>query len=203
MEDSDVDVRETVLSLHLGALYSCPAELQTKKSNLSTRGGTSAFSARCFLPAAGELQRRGANGGSSEVNPADSSLSAAKDASDNAYGPVREVFCRVVPRPPVSAADRTAALNTAGRHDDGSLGTLSEALGLIYGGVHVINSQQPSITVAAGPEAREEGGAVRPPSSSTPQLVPCNRLHAGLSPLYAPVVESTDGTFLVRRVFVN
>lgn len=200
MEDSDVDVRKNVLAFHVGALYSCPAELPLPQSANSTCGGTSAFSARCFLP--GELTR-GANRGS-EVNRADSSLPSAEGASGNASGPIKEVFCRVLPQPPVSRADKPAALDTAERHDHGSLNTLSGALGLMYGGVYVVYSPQPSTIGHSGLGAPEEGGtaeekAARPPSS-TPHLVACNRLHAGIIPLYAPVVESTDGTFLVRRL---
>lgn len=193
MEDSDVDVRKNILAFHVGALYSCPAELPLPQSGNSTM--FPAFSARCFLP--GELTR-GANRGS-EVNRADSSLPSAEGASGNASGPIKEVFCRVLSR-----ADRTAALDTAERHDHGSLNTLSGALGLMYGGVYVVYSPQPSTIGHSGLGAPEEGGAAeekaaRPPSSP-PHLVACNRLHAGIIPLYAPVVESTDGTFLVRRL---
>lgn len=207
MEESDVDVRVSMLALHLGALYSCPAELPLTESKSSNTCGATPSSALCLLPE--ELQRSSSRG--SQVDPTDGSLSSAEDTPDSASGPVREVFCRVLPHSPAGppAADATAGLKTANRNDDdGYQDTLSEALGLMYGGVHVAHSPQPSTIGAAGPGAREEGGTAEekaarpPPSSSTPHLhlVPCTRLHAGLVQLYAPVVESADGTFLVRRL---
>lgn len=203
MEESDADMCKIMLELHLGALHSSyPADLSLTQSSKGSGCGAISFSARCFVPE--DLQRRGIRG--SEVDRAGSSLSAAGSSSGDASGPVREVFCRVLPQPPVLPAADTimVALKTAKLHDgDGSVGTLPEALGLMYGGVHVVYSGQPSTIGAAGPGARrEEGGtaeekATRAPSS-TPRLVPCTRLHAGLIPLYAPIVESTDGIFLVR-----
>lgn len=201
MMESDADVCERLLALHLGALYSCPAELTLahSKSTNNTQGSTcgpTSFSARCFLPE--ELQRGASRG--CEVNPADSTLLAAEDAPENASGPVREVFCTVLPQLE-SPADAMAGFKTG--RDDGSMG-LSEALGLMYGGVHVVYSPRPSTIGAAGAGSREEGGAMEEkaarPWSATPHLVPCSRFHAGLIPLYAPVVESADGTFLVRSL---
>lgn len=199
-------MRGRALSVHLGALYSRPAELSSTQSS-STCGVTS-FSARVLHSASRVLQRSASSSrGSEVVDPVDSSLPAAEEgASHKASGPVREVFCRVLPQPPVSPASRTAAplKTSAQRPGEGSADTLSEALGLMYGGVHVVYSPQPPTVGVAGLGAPEEGGtgerkAARPPSS-TPHLVPCPRLHAGLIPLYAPVVESADGTFLVRRL---
>lgn len=199
MEESNADERKRVLSLHLGALYSsCPAELPLPESTC----GVTSWSTRCFLLQ--ELQRRATT--VSGVDPAAGSLPVPECSSGSACGPVREVFCRVLPRPPVSPASRTALpLDTANRRENtGSVDTLSEALGLMYGGVHVAFSPRPSAIGAAGPGPPEEGGAAeekaaRPPSSSTLHLVPCNRLHAGLIPLYAPAVEAADGIFLVRH----
>lgn len=209
MEESDVDERESVLALHLGALYSsCPAKPPLPHNSRSTEGsdstcGVTLLSARCFLP---EDRQRSANSGSG-VDPAAGPLSADEGSSGSAAsGPVREVFCLALPHQPKSPANRTAASKTTQQHDDGggSADKLSEALGLMYGGVRAIYSPRPSTVGAAGPEASEKGGAAeekaaRPPSS-TPRLVVCNRLHAGLIPLYAPVVDSADGTFLVRRL---
>lgn len=225
MEESDGGLRASVLALHLGALYSCPTELPLSE-RVGCSGGTSH---RCLVPdrSAAELHSSSSSRGSNNQqecrlgngDPADGSISSASAAQAAFSWPIREVFCRALPvsvSPPADTAAATAALQTATKRNDDDDSCivdvlLPEALGLMYRGLHAIRSPQRSTccVVAAGTtaEALDDDNAAQPaPSSSSstvpppPRLVASMPLHAGLIPLHTPLVESDDGTFLVRRL---
>lgn len=140
---------------------------------------------------------------------------------------IAEVFCRVLPlrtlpgRTPSSTASgrklgpAPASPSDATGADERNANTdaLLEALGTMYKGLQVVGS--PQAAVAAGPgtttrkEAEESVGTAEAIPSDAAQplglarpLVTCARLHAGLVPLYTPVVESGDDVFLVRFALI-
>ena len=173
-----------------------------------------------------------ANGDPPSDEPASTSTAAAAPASATTTATaaaetdgvsIAEVFCRVLPLRtlPASTPSSTASGRKLGpapvspRHatgaDDrnGNTDALLEALGTMYKGYC------PQAAIAAGPgtttrkEAEESVGdaatfpsdAAQPPELARP-LVTCARLHAGLVPLYTPLVESGDDVFLVRIAVV-
>lgn len=215
-----VGVRESVFALHLGALYSFSIEspLETVGSN-NNSGGETSHSARCLLPnrapAAVQLCSNTNDSSRDKQQPRRSSgnstgrsLSAAAGGpSAQGSGQIREVFCRSLPllRTPTASPAPTTATATADRNDDnGGVDALQEALGLVYGGVHVVHSPHQSPVGAA---ASLKTGDVDDGDPATfgewrappPLLEACTRLHAGLVPLYSPLVRSDDKAFVVRR----
>lgn len=141
-------------------------------------------------------------------------------------GPIREVFCRAVPllpQLPSSAAvprpsdsSPTPGATVEGSHD-GVIDGLREALGLMYRDLHTVRSPyRPSAAVAEPKTHRKEDGGVVVDDAAQPRVVggsakqatpmmlsACTRLHAGLVPLYTPLVESDDGVFLVSNTSFN
>lgn len=219
-----VGVRESVFALHLGAFYSFSTEslLETAGSSINGVGETS-HSARCLLPnrATAVLQPPCSNNNNesssrdkhqprrSSENPCGRSVSAAAGRpSEQGSGQIIEVFCRSLPllrTPAASPALRTATA-TADRSDaDGVVDALREALGLIYGGVHVVHSpHQSPVGATASLKAGDVDDGNNPERQAPPALLePCTRLHAGLAPLYSPLVRSDDKAFVVRRGLIS
>lgn len=157
----------SVLSRHLGALYSCPTELQVpavwNKSNndlplCQNSINNIAISARCLIPdnsdQRGDNCRTGNNNAPAVGDAAEATLTAS----------IRELFCRTLHLEGHSASlctakesiicrkSRTAScsVNPAivecnDNNPDGQLHQLREALGTMYDGLHSVRSSQPSV----------------------------------------------------------
>lgn len=203
------EARERDLSRHLGSLYTCPTEVPLRVQGSSSSNDE--YSARCLLVDGGlrddrgQLQPSNSNGlggGSRPSNavPDDSSVSAARAAS----GPIREVFCRALPRLSASPTTTASAVQVTG--ESGS-DPLLQVLGLMYEGLRVVySSPETSAVGSAGSETPEREGVAEEATAQQarslplplPHLTVCPRLHAGLVPLYTPAKASADGIFLVR-----
>lgn len=209
-------MEERLLALHVGTLYSCPTQLTSE--GVPTNRSSGGISARCLVPARTctattlqlSKQQHLPSDGSLEENSARAAALAA-----SASGPIREVFCRAVPllaQAPVQPSDSATPTRgaTAERSHDGVVDGLREALGLMYRDFHAVRSPNQPVTAVADPQTRRDDvvddGAAQPSEPGTvqqamPMLSACTRLHAGLVPLYTPLVESGDGVFLVRILF--
>lgn len=216
-----IRARENMLRRHLGTLYSCSTELpiaamrrETSQDELilDRESATLCSSARCLIPEA-LVHENDAFIGTGGAYATDD-VAAAAGVS------ISEVFCRTLPLRPSSAAgfeDRTAsaaanvaspasATTSGAIEGNGDVDALREVLGRMYEGLQVVRSRQPS--VAARPMLDEEEkerlrtGPADKRNAAQPlglgPLATCARLHAGLVPLYTPLVESDDGAFLVR-----
>lgn len=202
----DDDAGESAFERHLGALYSCST--RTTMHSLSDRQELptdSASSARCLLIASGEPTL-------SIHNSANGYLAVEEKAGSSTT--IREVFCRALPlQNSANARSSTGSPNETIPNPNattvGNGNGLRKALGTLYGGLHIISSPQSSV---AGPkwqsnsEGEDRGGnaeqtenAAQPQLPLETRLATCSRLHAGLVPLYTPLVESEDGVFLVSR----
>lgn len=204
----DDDVGESAFERHLGALYSCST--RTTAHSLSDRQEfptAIASSARCLLSNPGEPT-------TSTHSSANGALAVEERAGSSTT--IREVFCRALPLHNSSSAsdgsngptggipNRNATINTVG-----NVNGLREALGRLYDGLHIVSSPQPSVAEPkwrSSGEGKDGGGnaeqtenAAQPQRRRGPQLATCSRLHAGLVPLYTPLVKSEGGIFMVRR----
>ncbi|CAM9221484.1 unnamed protein product, partial [Scytosiphon promiscuus] len=226
MEEEDARIDEKLLALHLGALYSCPTELPLGGVPRNNDGSISGeISARCLVPdetctataalqasRSSDTQRHGRN--DYDARAGGSACTAAFAAS--ASGPIREVFCRAVPLqlpqsqvpPPSDSSMAKTEGATAEPSDDGAIDGLREALGLMYREVHAVRSPSRPSAAVAGPGLAQDGLVVDDDAAqpldrgeanlATPvMLSTCTRLHAGLVPLYTPLVESGGGAFLM------
>lgn len=202
----DDDVGESAFERHLGALYSCST--RTRVHSLSDRRefpSASASSARCLLSTPGEPTMK--------IHSSDNGALAVEERADSSTT-IREVFCRALPLQN-SASDGSNSPTRSIPNPNATIDTVSnvnglrEALGRLYDGFHIISSPQPSVAEPkwrSSGEGKDGGGnaeqaenAAQPQRPLEPQLATCARLHAGLVPLYTPLVESEDGFFLVRR----
>lgn len=181
----------------------------------------------CTSSASGDLPSDECDGTPNAAVTAAAAGTAAAASAETDGVSIAEVFCRVLPlrtlpsRTPSSTA-RGRKLGpapasprhaTGGEERNANTDALLEALGTMYKGLQVVGS--PQAAVAAGPgtttrKAAEESvgdaGAI-PSDAAQPlglarPLITCARLHAGLVPLYTPIVESGDDVFLVRFAVV-
>lgn len=121
---------------------------------------------------------------------------------------------RTGPRPADSAPTvlSTASSPTAQDGSD-SVHTLQKALGRLYEGLHAVRSMEAARNAGDAPHAgvvtaRSQDGCVGAAQAlltleTLPPIAACPRLHAGLVPLYSPLVDTgEDGFFfLVGRVW--
>ena len=220
MDESREHVRyqEHVLRDYIGALYSCPTELLFTLSNNGDRNSNGGFSsARCLVP---EMQQ------SRHVDScaADCGSRVEHDASHSAECsralPVREVFCRSLPllssRDDMGATRSSTASNTGSQADAteeetrggercSSCGSrsrsdadaLRKALVPMFAGVNIVNSLRSCVPAVPSTERRSEDGDEKRGGEHASALGKCTRLHAGLVPLYDPIVATNEDVLLV------
>lgn len=185
----------------MGALFSCSTalHLRSDKQEFPT---DSASSAKILLTFPGT---------STPLIHSSASSTLAVEEKAGSSPTIREVFCRALPpqRTTTSVSSNSTTESTPNpiATTVGNSSTLRGALGRLYDGLRVVSSPQPSVAGAkwrGNGEAMDEEGertqnAAQPQLLLGAQLETCSRLHAGLVPLYTPLVESEDGIFLVRR----
>lgn len=217
-------LHEDLLSRHIGALYSCPTELQLATSSIPERKSKlGCFSARCLVPENQPSRQDGTYSSHSDIQVraeiTTRAVSFSRDAS------VREIFCccklpsrsilndvsiqhlgsqscttndTLAAAMEESGGNESSGDDKSSRRSDGNIDALHEALHQalrpLYPGLVVVRSMRSHVT----DDAVEPRGDNGDDGELRETFAMCTRLHAGLVPLCNPVVASEDGIFLVR-----